>query len=84
MNFIDFTNNRFQVLCFLYEICNSDYVAHITQQEIANKLEMSRSTINKIMSYLVKEQYICTVNAHVGRYILTSKAVLLVQGFKNI
>ena len=53
-----FTNDNFKVLSYLFEIKGNDNYARITQQEIADELDFSRATINKIIKVLKEEEYI--------------------------
>ena len=51
-NLIDFTNDKYKLLKFLYdnqiEIKNNKYIA-LSQQEIADSLHFSKNKTNKIM-----------------------------------
>ena len=79
-----FTNDNFKVLSYLFEIKGSDNYARITQQEIADELDFSRATINKIIKVLKEEEYIIQDSLHIGRYLITDKAIMVINALKNI
>lgn len=79
-----FTNDTFRALAYLYDVRGSDNRARITQQEVADELGISRATINKIMNELKSEGYIEQDGTHVGRYILTNKAILVIKTFRSL
>ena len=57
---------------------------HITQQEVADDLGISRATVNKIMGELRDSGYIEQDGKHVGRYILTEQAISVIETFRTI
>ena len=79
-----FTNDNFKVLSYLFEIKGNDNYARITQQEIADELGFSRATINKIIKVLKEEKYIVQDSLHIGRYLITDKAIVVINALKNI
>ena len=79
-----FANDHFKVLACLYDEKNSNNVAHVTQQEIADRVGLSRVTINKIIGELKQENYIQLDGVHVGRYVLTPKASNVVKAFRSV
>lgn len=79
-----FTTDNFRVLAHLYDKRSADNKTHITQQEVADNLKLSRITINKIMGELKSAGYITPDGNHNGRYVLTDKAVQIVKNFREI
>ena len=79
-----FTNDNFRTLAYLYDIRNPQNKAHITQQEIADALEVSRVKKNKIIGELKKAEYITQDGNYNGRYILTDKAISMIETFRSI
>ena len=75
-NLIDFTNDKYKLLKFLYnnqiERKNNKYIA-LSQQEIADSLHFSKNKTNKIMQELKKDNFIDTFNNTKGKYIITDK-----------
>lgn len=65
-----FTNDKFKVLLHIYNSLDKNGVAHLTQQEVADELGLSRMTINGIFAELKMYDYIFQ-EKHVGRYRLT-------------
>ena len=60
------------------------YEKKYTQQEIADDLEISRVTVNKIIGELKNSGYLEQDGKHVGRYILTEKALSVIETFRMI
>lgn len=79
-----FTNDNFRTLAYLYDMRGSNNKAHITQQEVANALEISRVTINRIVGELKNSGYIEQDGNHVGRYIITDKGLSVIETFRLI
>lgn len=79
-----FTNDNFRTLAYLYDVKGGNNKAHITQQEIADELEISRVTINKIIGELKNSGYIEQDGKHVGRYIITEKGLSVIETFRMI
>lgn len=79
-----FTNDNFRTLAYLYDMKGANHKAHITQQEIADDLELSRVTVNKIMGELKTSGYLEPDGKHLGRYILTEKALSVIETFRMI
>ena len=76
-----FTTDNFHILSYLCEMRGKDDKVSITQQEIADKFDLSRATVNKIISELKSEGYIEQDGSHIGRYVLTKAAIKLVRTF---
>ena len=86
INLIDFTNDKYKLLKFLYdnqiEIKNNKYIA-LSQQEIADSLHFSKNKTNKIMQELKKDNFIDTFNNTKGKYIVSdkgNKVVSVIEG----
>lgn len=79
-----FTTDNFRVLAHLYDKRSADNKTHITQQEVADNLKLSRITINKIIGELKSAGYITPDGNHNGRYVLTDKAIQVVKVFKSV
>jgi biotin operon repressor len=78
-----FVNDNFKVLTLLYDMCDKQNKSHVTQQEIADELKLSRVTVNKIMRELKRRGYIELDGKHRGRCILTTPALLVVESFRK-
>ena len=76
-----FTNDKFKVLIHMYNALDKNGVAHLTQQEVANELELSRMTVNGIFTELKVYGYIFQDEKHVGRYRLTSAGYDAIEQF---
>lgn len=79
-----FINDNFRTLSYLYDIKGEDNRARITQQEVADALGISRSTLNKIMNELKKEGYVEQDGNYMGRYIVTNAAISVIETFRSI
>jgi hypothetical protein len=86
INLIDFTNDKYKLLKFLYdnqiEIKNNKYIA-LSQQEIADSLHFSKNKANKIMQELKKDNFIDTFNNTKGKYIVSAKGNKVVKIIEN-
>lgn len=82
INLIDFTNDKYKLLKFLYdnqiEIKNNKYIV-LSQQEIADSLHFSKNKTNKIMQELKKDNFIDTFNNTKGKYIVTKNGEKVVK-----
>ena len=65
-----FTNDRFKTLLVMYKRMVSDGMTYITQQEIANELNVSRVKVNGIFKELEDNGYILSDSVHRGRYLI--------------
>lgn len=68
----NFTNTNFVILSYLYDEKNEENIIKITQNEVADKLNLSRVTVNKAFAIFVQNGYICKDVKHVGRYSITA------------
>lgn len=78
-----FTNDKFRALAYLYDVKGNDNRARITQQEVADELGLSRVTINGIFKQLKDDGYLQQDTVHIGRYLLTEKAISAIETFRN-
>jgi DNA-binding IclR family transcriptional regulator len=78
-----FTDN-YLILSYLCNIRDFDNIAHVTQQELANGFEMSRATVNKIISDLRLSGYIKPDGRHLGRYVISKEAIRIVETMRSI
>lgn len=69
-----FTNDAFEVLEFLYLRIDGDDIIRTTQQDVAENLNKSRSTINNIFTTLKKEGYLLKIDKKECCYRLTDDA----------
>ena len=78
-----FTDN-FLILSYLCDLRDFDNMAHITQQELAERFEMSRATINKIIGDLKLAGYIKADGRHLGRYVISQEAIRIVEMCRSV
>lgn len=76
--------DHFLLLSYLYNLRDFDNRATITQQELAEHLELSRATVNRIISDLKLADYLRADGRHLGRYIITKEAIRIVTIIKSI
>ena len=84
MNFEYFTNDRFKVLSCMAERqipVKNKMVIKLSQQEIADILNMSKVKINSIIAELKADGYL-TQNSPRGKYSLTEQAVNILSEIK--
>ena len=73
------TTDNFRILSYLCEIKGKDDRVSITQQEIANKFDLSRATVNKIIGELKSDGYLEQDGSHIGRYVLSKEALKVIK-----
>lgn len=83
MSIVEFTNDNFRVLAYLYDNMDASRLVKITQQEVSDALGISRVTINKIFKQLKGGGYITQDPTKVGRYYLNDTGVHIVKSFRN-
>lgn len=80
-----FVNDNYTMLAYLYNIRNPNTnTANVTQDELAEKLYISRATVNKLIKNLRDAGYVLFDANHVGRYILADKSIVVVETFKQL
>ena len=80
-----FVNDNYTMLSYLYNIRNPNTnTANVTQDELAEKLHISRATVNKLIKNLRDAGYVLFDANHVGRYILADKSIVVVETFKQL
>lgn len=70
-----FYNDRYSVLNYLYKIeepSNDSFHSKCTQEEIAEELNMSKTTANKLINELIENNYLESGNTR-GSYRITNK-----------
>lgn len=80
----DFTNNNFIVLSYLYDAKDKNNVVKITQDEIAEHLNLSRVTVNKAIILFIQHGYVRRDLKHVGRYIVTDFGSKIVETIRTL
>ena len=84
MSIVEFTNDNFRVLAYLYDNMDTSRLVKITQQEVSDALGISRVTINKIFKQLKDGSYLTQDSTKVGRYYLTKKAISMIETFRSV
>lgn len=77
------TTNTYKVLSLMYDKRDKDNVVYITQNEIADELDLNKSTINLMIKALRENEYITQDEKHMGRYALTDAGVKTVVLFRK-
>ena len=77
-------NDKFKVLLCLYDYRGPDNYSRITQQEISEKLKINRVTINKLFKELVETGFLETDSKHLSKYLITDKALKIIETLKEI
>ena len=79
-----FTNDKFAILSILYDKKDKDNLIHITQQELAEEVCLSRATINTIFKILKENGFLEHDTKHIGRYYLTTEAIKVIETFREL
>lgn len=77
MNFEYFGNDRYQVLACMAKrqiLVKDNPVIKLSQQEIAEILQLSKVKVNAVIAKLKKDGYVSQASPR-GKYLLTDKAV---------
>ena len=77
------TTNTYRVLAYMYDNKDKNNVVKITQNEIAQALELNKSSINMMMKSLKEKGFVIQDEEHLGRYSLTDVGVKTVSLFKK-
>ena len=79
-----FLTDNYHTLSYLYDNSSQDNKISITQQEIADAIGLSRTTVNRIMQELKKDGYLISDDGHPGRYVITEQAILFLKNVKTV
>lgn len=64
-----------RILICLYEYMCKDGYSRISQQEIAERVQLSRVAVNKHFQYLIYTGYIVPDEKYLSKYLLTQKGI---------
>lgn len=78
-----FTTNTYRVLAYMYENKDKNNIVNITQNEIAQALDLNKSSVNMMMKTLKEKGFVIQDEEHLGRYSLTESAIKTVSLFKK-
>ena len=79
-----FTNVRFDVLANMYDRRDQKNRVAVTQEEIAEDLNLCRATINRTLLELKSHSFIVSDRNKVGRYIITKRGRKVVEVIRMI
>ena len=79
-----FINDTFRTLSALYDLKDDKNLVRVTQQELADILQISRPTVNIIFTKLLNEGYLFQDKDRVAHYYLTPDAIKVVKLFRKL
>lgn len=79
-----FLTDNYYLLSYLYDNSSPDNRICITQQEIADAIGLGRTKVNAIMQELKQQGYLVSENGHLGRYLITPQAIILLKNIKTV
>ena len=79
-----FLTDNYHVLSYLYDNSLQDNRICISQQEIADAIGLGRTKVNAIMQELKQQGYLVSEHGHMGRYLITPQAILLLKNIKTV
>lgn len=79
-----FTNDKYRVLSYMYNIMDKNNLVRVTQSEIVEELDLSRSTVNTIFKLLRENNYLINEDGKLGKYYLTEDAIKVVKMFRKV
>ena len=71
-------------MSYLYDNSTPDNKISITQQEIADAIGLGRTKVNAIMQELKQQGYLVNEHGHMGRYLITPQAIILLKNIKTV
>ena len=74
MKYANFVTDSYRLIALIAKELNSSGCAHITQDEMGERLGLSRPTIARLMKVMVEQDYVLPDKSHPGRYYLSEKA----------
>ena len=77
-----FTNENFKLLDYLYDSLNNENIVSITQQEIADKFNISRPKVNRMIADLTENGYLKRIESKMARYVMSQEAIDFVKGVR--
>ena len=77
-------HDKYKVLVLLSEYQANDGFSRISQQEISDKLNISRITINKYFKELIADEMIEIDEKYLSKYRLTNKAIKIVKKLRAL
>ncbi|HAU5019177.1 TPA: hypothetical protein JD074_04360 [Clostridioides difficile] len=82
------TTNSYKILKIIYDnqiiMKDGSRFTPMTQAEMAENMGVSKITINTIIKELQDNKLIYTYKSYRGRYCLTKKAMIIIDGFEII
>lgn len=78
-----FVNDKFKVMSYMYDMMDKSNLVRVTQTELVEELDLSRSTINAIFKALKENGYLLHEDNKLGKYYLTEDAVKVVKMFRK-
>lgn len=79
-----FLTDNYYLLSYLYDNSSQDNRICISQQEIADAIGLGRTKVNAIMQELKQQGYLVSEHGHMGRYLITPQAVILLKNIKTV
>lgn len=77
-----FLNDTYKALAYLYDNRGEGGRVVITQQELADALNLGRTKTNGIMQELKREGFIVCDGKRIGRYTITQRAMLVLKSVR--
>lgn len=79
-----FTNENFKLLDYLYDSLNNENIVSITQQEIADRFNISRPKVNRMIADLTENGYLKRIESKMARYVMSQEAIDFVKGVRAV
>lgn len=79
-----FLTDNYYLLSYLYDNSSPDNRICISQQEIADAIGLGRTKVNSIMQELKQQGYLVSEHGHMGRYLITPQAIILLKNIKTV
>ena len=79
MDINEFINDKYRILLLLNDYKGLDGYSRLSQSELAEKLDLSRVTINKYVKELINDKYISIEKDHLSKFKILKKTEKIVE-----
>ena len=79
MDINEFINDKYRILLLLNDYKGPDGYSRLSQSELAEKLNLSRVTINKYVKELINDKYISIEKDHLSKFKILKKTEKIVE-----
>lgn len=79
-----FNNTSYKLLSYMYDRKLPNNQVYCTQDEIGSDMNLSRSTIHRLLTELREANYIAANGPHFGRYLITDVGIKMIETLREL